>query len=147
MLFCLVQNHGRILISVEQKQSWFSIYPELCSSNMYILKQSCWPSIRVAKSWKISSKFWKLSRNFGNLPGILETFWDFWKFTGIFGNFLGFLEIYREFWKLSGIFGNLPGFLESFRKFSTPLQPYPQSINILKVLICKCINVYTFLCK
>ncbi len=37
--------------------------------------------VRVAKSWKISSKFRKLSRNFGNLLGILETFRDFWKFT------------------------------------------------------------------
>ncbi len=54
---------------------------------------------RVAKSWK-------LSRNFGNLPGF------FFKHSGIFfGNIPGFLETFRD------IFGNLPGILETFRDF------------------------------
>ncbi len=92
--------------------------------------------IRVAKSWKTSSKFRKLSGisffgkvsgnfgkfpefffffflkvsgNFGHFPSILETFRDFILFI--------FLETFREFWKLSGNFGNLPGILEAFRDF------------------------------
>ncbi len=36
---------------------------------------------RVAKRWKISSKFWKHSRNFGNFPGF------FWNLPGIYGKF------------------------------------------------------------
>ncbi len=61
---------------------------------------------RVAKSWKISSKFWKLTGIFGNLPEFLETYRNFWKLTGIFGNLPEFLETYRNFWKLTGILGN-----------------------------------------
>ncbi len=34
-LFCLVQNRGRIVISIWEKKSWFSIYPESCSSTSY----------------------------------------------------------------------------------------------------------------
>ncbi len=37
---------------------------------------------RVAKSWKISRKFRKLSRNFDKLLGIWEILQDFWKVSG-----------------------------------------------------------------
>ncbi len=57
----------------------------MLSWHTYICMRVC---IRVAKSWKISSKFWKLSRNFENFPGFL-------------GIFLGFLE---SFWKFTGNF-------------------------------------------
>uniref|UniRef100_A0A673LYS6 Colony stimulating factor 1b (macrophage) n=1 Tax=Sinocyclocheilus rhinocerous TaxID=307959 RepID=A0A673LYS6_9TELE len=56
---------------------------------------------RVAKRWKISSKFQKYSRNFGNFPGF------FWNIPRIFGKFP---EIYHPFATLKGNHSVIVGF-------------------------------------
>ncbi len=48
------------------------IYISNCiNHNQYKVISCAWP--RVAKRWKMSSKFRKHSRNFGNFPGFLES--------------------------------------------------------------------------
>ncbi len=62
----------------------------------------CYLCLGLQKVGKFSVNFgkflgiWKVSGHFGNLSGILESFWTFWKFIGNFGKFLDILETYRE---------------------------------------------------
>uniref|UniRef100_A0A672SX57 Exostosin glycosyltransferase 1 n=1 Tax=Sinocyclocheilus grahami TaxID=75366 RepID=A0A672SX57_SINGR len=75
---------------------------------------------RVAKRWKISSTFWKYSRNFGNFPGF------FWEYS-------------RDLWKVSG----------KIQKCSTPLQPYEYTSQVwgcfLTLVLNMCFLVFLFL--
>ncbi len=65
---------GEILILVDLYENLDT--QDKTSSKMFKLIHN-----RVAKRWKISSKFWKHSRNFGNFPGF------FWNLPGIYGKF------------------------------------------------------------